>query len=202
MEWTSAPVARAPETPTTLYVTERNPGSQQQGLELKIREVELAAEQRIREAHLRGRQEGEAAAVQQFQTKVEQMAAILQSTAGLRARFRRESEEDLVKLSIAIARRILRRELSVDPGALKGIVKACLEKLEARQVHRIRLHASMAGALSPHLDSAVPLIGDPHLGPGEVRIETDQGEIDAGIETQLGEIERGFSDLLPQRRNA
>jgi flagellar assembly protein FliH len=171
-------------------------------LESKLREMESAAGQRVREAHTRGRQEGEAQALQQYQTRVEQMASIVQSTAGLRARIRRESEEELVQLSLAIARRIVRRELSVDPDALNGIVKACLDKLESRQVQRIRLHPEFAGPVRSHLDPGVDVVGDPHLGPGEVRIETDQGEIDAGIETQLGEIERGFADLLPQRRSS
>ena len=106
----------------------------------------------------------------------------------------------MVKLSIAIARRILRRELSVDPGALGGIVKACLEKLESQQVQRIRIHPTAAEALRSKLDPGVPLIADASLASGDVRIETDQGEVDAGLETQLDEIERGFADLLPQRR--
>ena len=200
MEWTRAPV-EVQEHPATLYLKEARPDpNPQETLENRIREVELNAEQRVREAHARGRQEGEAAAIQQYQTKVEQMAAILQATAGLRARFRRESEVDLVKLSIAIARRILRRELSVDPGALGGIVKACLEKLESQQVQQIRLHPLVAEALRLKLDPGVPVIPDTNLAPGDVRIETDQGEVDAGLETQLGEIERGFADLLPQRR--
>jgi flagellar assembly protein FliH len=204
MQWTRAATRLPAGEAMALYAVEPKVDSDatESALESKLRELESAAGQRVREAHTRGRQEGEAAALHQYQTRVEQMASIVQSTAGLRARIRRESEQELVQLSLAIARRILRRELSVDPGALNGIVKACLDRLESRQVQRIRLHPEFAGPVRSHLDPGVEVAGDPRLDPGEVRIETDQGEIDAGMETQLGEIERGFADLLPQRRSS
>ena len=53
----------------------------------------------------------------------------------MRQRFRQEAEEDIVKLALAIARRVLHRELTVAPDALLGLVKAALEKIEAREVH-------------------------------------------------------------------
>ena len=42
-------------------------------------------------------------------------------------------------LALAMARRILHRELTVSPEALLGLVKAALEKMEAREVHQVRV---------------------------------------------------------------
>ena len=41
-------------------------------------------------------------------------------------------------LALAVARRILHRELTVAPEALLGLVKAALDKMEAREVHQVR----------------------------------------------------------------
>ena len=53
-------------------------------------------------------------------------ASVVLRVAGLRARIRKETESDIVTLTVAIARRVLRRELSVDPEAIHGVVKAAL----------------------------------------------------------------------------
>ena len=63
----------------------------------------------------------------------------------LRARLRREAEADMVQLALAIARRVLRRELAVDPDALHGLVLAALEKLQgAGDLAAYRVHPSHA----------------------------------------------------------
>ena len=96
-----------------------------------------------------------------------------------------EAEPELVRLSLAVARRILRRELSVDPEALLGLVKAGLERIESADVHRVRVHPEHAAVLARLLE-------------GAVIFETSRGSLDTGLETQLKEIERGFVDLYPR----
>ena len=65
-----------------------------------------------------------------MQPVIERLARPSTKLAGLRPRLRREAEADLVKLAMAIARRVLRREIAVDPEALRGLVMAALEKLQ------------------------------------------------------------------------
>ncbi|MFN0170854.1 MAG: FliH/SctL family protein [Bryobacteraceae bacterium] len=170
----------------------------------RLRETEAEVADRVSAAFQQGRQEGEsagrAAAAGQVNAKVEQLARAIESLSTLRSRIRKEAEVDLVRLSVAIARRILRREIGVDPHALAGVIKACTERLDAREVHSVRVHPELAGPLRALLDSwrsGVDVQGDPSLPPGGLVFETSRGSTDAGVETQLNEIERGFTDLLP-----
>jgi flagellar assembly protein FliH len=121
----------------------------------------------------------------------------------MRTRLRKEAEEDLVGLSIAIARRVLRREITVDPEALRGVVRAALEKLEAREISRLWAHPSQAQLLTAWLReagaTAVEVIADPSREPGAVVFESSRGDLDAFVETQLREIERGLADRLRRR---
>jgi flagellar assembly protein FliH len=135
---------------------------------------------------------------------VQRLARAAAELAGYRAAYRRESEQELVKLSLAIARKVLKREVTVDPSSLQGIVKAALETLNAGEVYRIRLATPDAAALDRHLQAmglpqAIEVIADPALERGAVLFETARGLVDAGVQTQIAEIERGFADLADAR---
>jgi flagellar assembly protein FliH len=169
-------------------------------------EIEQRVERARREARQAGHAEGQAAgraqAAAELQPVFENLARTIQEVAGLRPRILREAEGELVELSVAIARRILRRELSVDPDALRGLVKGALEKLPARDISRIRVHPELAPGVQKALASEgreLPLIADGTLERGALLIETARGNLDASIETQLAEIGRGLADRLPEK---
>src|SRR5450755_1398284 len=105
---------------STMPAAERAPD-----LSARMAQMELQYQQKVREAHAAGVQEGEIAgrsrATAESQPIVERLGRSIQEIANLRARLRREAEADVVQLALAIARRVLRREVSVDPDALRGL---------------------------------------------------------------------------------
>ena len=186
-------------SPVRLY---SSPGQRSEAAEI----VDIHAEERkIAEAYQRGLREGEGSATErmaeQVKLKVEQLSRSIEQLALHRGKIQRETEPELVRLSLAIARRILRRELSVDPESLLGVVKAGLERLESSDVHRVRAHPEHASLLTGWLEGsarAVEMVADASLPVGAVIFETSRGSLDVGLETQLKEIERGFVDLYPR----
>ena len=167
--------------------------------------LQQQSEQRARESHAAGLREGEAAgrsrATADLQQVIERLTRSIEELAALRPRLRAEAEADLIKLSLAIARRVLRRELAIDPEALHGLVLGALEKLQGQEVTRVRVHPSHAALVASCLrqNSApanVEVIPDPGREPGAVIFETQRGNLDASIESQLQEIERGLADRL------
>jgi flagellar assembly protein FliH len=166
-------------------------------------------EARIKTAHDHGREEAEAAANQRAAQKIEPIAAslnrLIQDLAGARKNFRSEAEQDTVKLAIAIARRVLHRELATDPQAILGLVMAAFQKLNAAETYRLRVAPSDAAAIQAvrsrlDLPATLEVIADASLTQGAAIFETSRGEMDASIGTQLAEIDRGFADLM--RRGA
>ena len=121
--------------------------------------VSEADRERIeREAYQRGFSEGSALGKQQagaeLQPVLERLGKCLAELASMRSRMRRDGEGDLVKLSIAIARRVLHRELTLDPESIGGLIKVALDKL------RIAGTVPRAGASRPgvhHSRAARPL---------------------------------------------
>jgi flagellar assembly protein FliH len=158
-------------------------------------------ERRLRAAHEAGWREGEAATRRRLDAVIEQLARSVEDLSSLRARLRRQAEADLVHLAVAIARRILRRELSLDPEAIAGLVHAALQRLAGQEIARVRVHPELALAVRTALAEgqgvqAAEVVADARLEVGAVIFETERGNLDASVETQLAEIERGLADRL------
>lgn len=165
---------------------------------------EADAQAQAGQAYQRGRREGEAAARGALQPVIERLAQAIDGLAGLRGRAHKEAETELLKLAVAITRRILHRELSVDPEAVSGIMKAALERLRAQEIHRVRVHPDLEAAVRAALERfassrSVQIVADRGRGPGDIVFETERGSLDASVETQLQEIGRGLADRLRGR---
>jgi flagellar assembly protein FliH len=170
----------------------------------RLAQTEQEGERRSKEAYQAGAREGDAAgrqrALAELQPVMERLARSIEEIGSMRARLRREAEADVVQLALAIARRVLRRELAVDPEALRGLALAAMEKLQAQEIRRVRVHPSHVGLVSSVLrektGAEIEVLGDPSREPGSVVFETTRGNLDASVESQLREIERGLTDRL------
>ena len=171
----------------------------------RIVELERVLESEVRKSREQGYQEGQKAGRDtvraEMQPVMERMLRSAAEIAGMRARIRRETESDIVALTVAIARRVLRRELSVDPEAIHGVVKAALEKVQSKEICLVRTHPDHLAEVTAFFTKSGTAAGlqitpDPALQPGGLVIETKRGNLDASVETQLKEIERGFTDRL------
>ena len=136
---------------------------------------------------------------------LERLAHSIDELASLRPRLREQAEAGLIRLAVAIARRVVRRELTVDPDAITGLVKAALEQLAAHEGVRVRVHPEHEGTVRACLAGAggaadIEVIGDQALERGSAVFETARGTLDASAETQLAEIERGLTDRLRSPR--
>lgn len=170
--------------------------------------IETEAARRAAEARQRGfdegRVSGEQAAWKQLEPLLARMARTVEDLTLAGRQLRRDAEADVVKLAVTIARRILHREIQVDPEALLGIVRAALDRLDARELHRIRLHPDDLPRIRPEIErlslpKRVEMIADPSLERGALIFETARGTLDASFETQLDEIDRGLADVLRRR---
>jgi len=183
----------------------KEPAQEAADLSAQMAHLEAQYRQKVQEAHAAGAREGEIAgrnrAAAEGQPVIERLTRAIQEIANLRARLRREAEADVVQLALAIARRVMRREMAADPDALRGLVMAALEKLQGQEISRVKVHPAHAAAVKSGLQQAVSgglveVLADSTLELGSVIFETARGNLDASVESQLQEIERGLADRL------
>src|SRR5215469_4751498 len=111
------------------------------------KEVEARTAAAYQQGYSAGEQAGTAKAHAQIEPVLASLNSVIAELAGARQRFRAEAEEATVALAIAIARRVLNRELSTDPEAILGLVKAVFQKCEAKETHRLMLSPADAETL-------------------------------------------------------
>lgn len=182
--------------------------SEAEARETRSAELDAALELRVRQAYESGFREGEAAARQRSESQVreavEKLAATVVELAATRGDAIRRAEADLVRLAIEIARRILHREISLDPSALEALIGAALEKLRSQEVYRVRVHPAQEQPVRACLrqigrDPAIEVVSDSSQPRGGIVFEINRGSLDASVDTQLREIERGLADRLGER---
>jgi flagellar assembly protein FliH len=194
----------------------RLPGYQQPAYEAEPKQAERersrsasqpdeAIQQQIEQARQQGYRQGQTEAAQAAAARVDalmgKLARTIEELATYRPRLRREAEEDVVKLALAIAKRIIGRELSIDPDIILALVKAGIQKLDARDIQRVSAHPEDAARIRSFLEGwngpvRIEVSADNSLERGAVVFSTSRGALDLSVNTQLAEIERGFTDLI------
>lgn len=165
-----------------------------------------------REGYRAGEQEGRKAARAELEAEMRRnlagersrVAEALLEFRNVRERYFAEVEQEVVKLSLAIAGRVLHRETQIDPLLLTGVVRVALEKMADRSSVVVRVTPTDVGAWQQVFasmdESARPqVIEDVTLQRGDCVLESKMGTVELGVQVQLEEIEKGFFDLLNHR---
>jgi flagellar assembly protein FliH len=176
--------------------------------DLQLADWKRQAEEQAKESYAEGVRAGEAAAkaaaAGELKQAVQTLADSVVEISRSRAEILRRAEGDVVRLSIEIARRILHRELTLNTSALEALIRAALEKLQAQEVYRVRIHSGQEELMRSCLEksgrsASVEVISDPSQPVGGAVFEINSGVLDASVETQLREIELGLTDRLQDR---
>jgi flagellar assembly protein FliH len=186
------------------------PEAEAERTDLGAREAELADQIRrsFETGRERGFQEGRAAEQEAHAAsrkasdtgRIGQVARFLEDFHLERNRYFESVEQEVVKLALAVAARILRREAQMDPLLLSGAVRVALGQLSASTQVRLRVPSTDLDLWSdtmahlPNLAVKPSVLGEDEMRLGECVLETELGSVNLGVAAQLAEIERGFFD--------
>lgn len=169
------------------------PGQERHGL-LTAAQLAAIEEQARAEGYRSGVEEGRAAGRAEMRAKAEQLDALLAAMEPQAAILDDTLIEQIGHLVFAVARQLVRRELSRQPGEVVRVVREAIAVLPASQA-RIRIFlnpgdvALVAEALQPETGShPIQIIEDLSMSAGGARIETDVSIVDASVEARLGAI--------------
>jgi flagellar assembly protein FliH len=200
--WVEAPESGAAEEP--VHEGAKGAGARERLAEETRRSFEAGREKGHEEGHEEGRQaerEAQAAALRvEEERRKRQLAGLIESFTRERDRFLQAVEQEVVKLALAVAARILRREAQMDPLLLTGAVRVALGQLASSSEVRLRVPAADVAlwketiALVPNLAMKPGVEAGEGMRLGDCAIESKVGTVDLGVRSQLGEIERGFFD--------
>jgi len=173
-----------------------------------IQEAQLRVSEIEKEAYEKGFGEGQKAGMEvgesMGETLLKQYSSGLETLNRLRKELFSTSEKEVIRLSLEVARKIIKREVAIDDELILTLVKVALNRVADQTLITIRVNPRDYQSIERHrtagigvADNAaagesVKLVEDPLIARGGCVIETESGTIDARVEEQLREIERGF----------
>jgi flagellar biosynthesis/type III secretory pathway protein FliH len=175
-----------------------------------VQAAQCQAEQLRRQAEQESRREAEQRCREQLHAEVDRQLAtvlpalerVLDALQAERVAYLRGCEHGVLQLAIAIAERLIRRALHVQPEITLDLIREALELAGGSPQIRVRLHPADCERLQAAieelvrlrgLESVVQLLPDAAVSPGGCLVQTESGTIDQRFESQLARIEEELS---------
>lgn len=144
--------------------------------------------------YAQGERAGAEAAASRADAMLRRLAQTLDELQVLRAELIRRTEREVVELSLAIARKILHREVALDHELLLAMARVALDRLADVATASIRLHpddyaatvqARGSTAVTSH---GVQIVSDASVRRGGCVVHSEFGSVDVGISAQIDEL--------------
>ena len=158
-------------------------------------------EKRIEEAFTKGAEEERRQADEDLAGICSALVEAISIISRLRERIVKESEEELLKLSFLVAKKIIRQEIKQDRQIMAQVVSEALREFPEQHDIVVCLHPEDYKVISSNRELYLAGVGNERqitLKPDEAMtiggcvVESSTGMIDARIEAQLDEIYRGL----------
>ena len=151
-----------------------------------------------REAFMKGYAQGERAGAEASAARGEAVVRRLADTVDelrkLKADLLQKTEQQVVQLAIAIARRIIHREVTLDHELIAAMGRVALDRLGAVSTATIRLHPDdYAAVMRGNPEGAAEagdttVVADPLVRRGGCLVQSDFGIVDVSVDAQIQEI--------------
>jgi flagellar assembly protein FliH len=152
-----------------------------------------------RDAFAKGYSTGERAGVEAGAKRVDAMlrrvAQTLEDLGSLRKKLIRETEREIVQLTLTLAERVVGRQLALDPDLLAAMAHVGLERLGENVPATIRLnpedYTTIAAQRGEQWEGPqVNVIPDPAVARGSCLVDSEFGMVDASLSAQFDELSR------------
>lgn len=160
---------------------------------------QLGYDDGYRQGMKKAREEVEAENREQSEAAKQEIGGMLESIENRKSEILKKFEEDLEGLSVAIARKIVRRELKTDEKALRSIIESVLESYRNQAWVKINVSPSNAELLMKadqgiimdlqKVSSNVKIVSTPELDDGGCVIDLPDRLIDASVDTQFDQVQ-------------
>jgi flagellar assembly protein FliH len=148
----------------------------------------------------------EAAESARLEATITALEKSVEELSHLRGRMMEETEEQLVTLATTIARRVIGREISIDPEILLTLAAEGIDALGERDRVVVRFgfldRDDLLPSMVERLKRRAPrceVLQDPSLGPGQCVVESEFGQVDESVDARLDNVLRALLPSAPRR---
>lgn len=178
--------------------------------ELTRSKAKEEAQQLREKAFQEGYQEGIESARQAMEAEInktnQQCQQILEEARNTKLAMFRTSEADMIRLCLAVAKRVVATEVTTNPQVVVAILEEALSYID--QPDNLTLYVNQKDLeviLELMQTQNFSDIGskanlqvqvDNRISPGGLKLDSESGTVDARIETRLANVEKAFQEVL------
>lgn len=148
--------------------------------------------------------DGMRAAAEEQQAVTTRLGALLHDVSADTEAFVRGLEDDVIELALAVAEKVIAREVKLDRQIVLDVVRSALSEVHDATELRIRCHPDDAVILESRWEGMLPrsvaerseLVPDELVEQGGVVVETRIGYVDSQLKTRLNQIVNSFQGVL------
>jgi len=165
-----------------------------------------AERQAFAAGYAHGERAGIDAASRQLDPIRDRLAQTVNALSTLREDVIYRTERQVVELALAIAARILHREISLDRELLLVMARLALERMGEVSSATIRLNpeddAAARGGRDGWPGGVVTIVADPAVEPGACLVQSNLGQVEVGVDAQLRELATSLLGTVPTTQAA
>jgi flagellar assembly protein FliH len=149
-----------------------------------------------------GERTGAESVLSRLDTLLESLRLAAAEMDRMRTDAARTHEWELVQLALAVAGKIVEREVRQDPDMVAAIVQSALARVEHAERVTVRLNPADAERLNGRHSGVLETLAagattvrfeaDEHIRPGGCLVESDRGDVDARLEQRFRVVEEAF----------
>jgi flagellar assembly protein FliH len=187
------------KTATEAEVLKMRKDAEEQAEELKTQKQKEGYDSGFEKGYYEGLEKSTAEVEQKYASLLSTMQTLTESALSEKNKVVKSAEDDVVDLSVDIAKKVVDRELETNHDIVVNFVKEAIKALENREKITIYAHPDDIELIKSHredfkkltdLTDTLHILPDDMLSRGECRLESESEIVDTDINYQFGEIRK------------
>jgi flagellar assembly protein FliH len=175
--------------------------AEKQAVEIKALKEKEGYETGFDKGYYEGLTKGKSEMDSKYSGVVATLQSIAKGAVSEKHKIINNTEEDIVNLSIDIARKVVDQELKVSKDIVVNFVKEAIKMLEKKEKITIYTNPADLELIKSHredfialtdINEALHILPDDMLEPGECRLESENQIVDTDLDYQFGEIKKNL----------
>ncbi|HOO57545.1 MAG TPA: FliH/SctL family protein, partial [bacterium] len=140
---------------------------------------------------------GKQSGLQETINAVSMMNEVIEQLKAYHTQILEDSQKDILKMAIAVAEKVLHKEIMTDPETVLGVVKDALRRVSFKKhfiIHVNPLDLEILKSASDQIISvldnheSVKFKASAQVEPGGCVVQTESGTVDAQVDRQFNEV--------------
>ena len=165
------------------------------------REAESLRQEATYNGYQEGRQAGYQKAIADAGGVTEEAKKVFEEALRRRQEIFDSLHEEFIAVAVAMAEKIIRQEVSLEPGVIINICRAAVKKALDSTTYSLSVHPELSPVVEAHRhlieqhlprDAAMQVVPDAEIEPGDCYLETDTLVVHGGVKDQLAVLRKAL----------